>query len=480
MKTNLAPFNLLLFFYIAIPAQAASLPPQEMAPLYLEVGEQRILSFPQLEKYSLTGNSVHHVRLRGKNELLLKAVRPGIASLTVILNGSRSQTRALRVELKKAFNRPAGLLQALGKLNSVEAIDEGEHFILRGQVGSSSEATAVAYLREKYSNLVVDECEIEPIWYQKTLQKLSELLQSYPSVELKTEEGLISILGNLNTPIAVKGLTQKIKAINPMVWIDLQSIQNHSPTLYFKVFLLEVKKEYLSSLGVDWKTPHTGAFQISPTQFQFGNSIDLSINALSETGRVRILSSPELVVRAPGQAELFAGGELPIRQRSKFADNIIWKNIGLSLKLDVKELGADKVRLNIETEMSHLDKALSNDEIPGVQSNRLKTQVDGILSRPLLLSGLLQEGLRERVKGLPGLSRLPIIGSLFGSEDFQNDRSELVAILLPYRQPPPHPIDRLQKYSNLPKGYIPLPRNFVSEHEKEKLRSDRDFPWNVL
>jgi len=191
-----------------------------------------------------------------------------------------------------------------------------------------------------------------------------------------------------------------------------------------------------------------------------------------------LLSSPELVVKAPGQAELFSGGELPIRQKNRFNESVSWKNFGLTLKIDVKELAGTRVKLSIETEISQIDQNLKTDQIPGLKSNRLKTLVDSELDRPLLLSGLLQEDLQDHRSGLFGLSTIPLIGSLFSSQDYQNKRSELVAILLPHGRPPDSPQSRVQ--SELPRGFLPLPRDHLNADERGALRASQDYPWNAL
>jgi pilus assembly protein CpaC len=137
------------------------------------------------------------------------------------------------------------------------------------------------------------------------------------------------------------------------------------------------------------------------------------------------------------------------------------------------------------TEVSHLDPKISSDPIPGVQSNRMKTQVDARFGSPLLLSGLLQEGTREQARGLPFLRQIPILGLLFGSEDYLNERSELVAVLLPSSEPPSAPMQKFASRSDAnippqPTGPVPLPRDWVSPERERELRASGDFPWNAL
>ena len=207
--------------------------------------------------------------------------------------------------------------------------------------------------------------------------------------------------------------------------------------------------------------------------------LDVALQALEGEGSARILSSPELVVRAPGEAELFAGGEIPIETSSAYASNVTWKNFGLSLKLNVTATTAEKVRLDIFTEVSHLDQSISsNSKIPGLQANRMKTQVDARYGVPLLLSGLLQQGTRESARGLPLLRQIPVLGLLFGSDDYLNERSELVAILLPSSSPPPAPLSKIMRYA--PKGLLPPPRTWISPEDEKRLRSSNEYPWNAL
>jgi pilus assembly protein CpaC len=222
-----------------------------------------------------------------------------------------------------------------------------------------------------------------------------------------------------------------------------------------------------------------GAFHVTTAAIQDNIALDVAIQSLEGEGSAKVLSAPELVVRAPGEAELFSGGEIPIHLESHFFSSISWKPFGLTLKLKVTDTTEDEVRLEIFTEVSRLDPSLDTDgKVPGIQSNRMKTQVDARYGSPLLLSGLLQQGTREQAKGLPLLRQIPILGALFGSQDYLSDNSELVAILLPSHTPPPAPMAKIRRY--LPAGPIPEPRNEMTPSQERALRSNSEYPWNAL
>jgi len=474
------------FLKLALLALMMSSPKLSMAsgsgpslpPIYLEVGEQRSLHLGEIQRFSISSDCIRHWRDPQEDRILLKALCPGTATLFLKGAESGNTTRLIRIEQKRAGIHPPELLTALNLLHTTEVIDAGARFILRGTVHDPSEALGIAKLRDLFPNFILDETRVDASWATRSFQELSKLVARYPTLHLEDQEGEFRIHGSLPSEMSLESVRKQALAIQPLTRFEIQNVKGSDTTLYFKVFLLEVRKELMQKLGVQWPAIQPSALNFNPMRFGGPASIDLTIQALSEKGMARILSSPELVVKAPGQAELFAGGELPIRQRNRFNETINWKNFGLTLKIDVKEFSSDQVRLIIETEISHLDSTLMQNEIPGLKSNRIKTLVDGRIGKPLLLSGLLQEDQEETRKGLAGLSSIPILGRLFSSEDFQNKRSELMAILLPHRSPPEAPMQRIS--SDIPKGYLPLPRDWMSEEEREAAKNHPDYPWNVL
>jgi type II secretory pathway component GspD/PulD (secretin) len=99
--------------------------------------------------------------------------------------------------------------------------------------------------------------------------------------------------------------------------------------------------------------------------------------------------------------------------------------------LKVTHATPEKVRLELSTEVSHLDPDLSRGDLPGVQTSRIRTQVDAEFGKALFLSGLFTRDERRSRQGLPFLSRIPVLGWLFGARNSWEDESELLAILIP-------------------------------------------------
>ena len=53
-----------------------------------------------------------------------------------------------------------------------------------------------------------------------------------------------------------------------------------------------------------------------------------------------------------------------------------------------------------------------------------------------MIAGLVRDDMRQVVKGLPGLAKIPILGTLFRSRDFVRNETELVILITPYLTKP--------------------------------------------
>ena len=126
-----------------------------------------------------------------------------------------------------------------------------------------------------------------------------------------------------------------------------------------------------------------------------------------------------------------AGGEFPIKLTSFGSSGVTWKNYGVLLKVKPLADSTGRMSIEIETEVSALDDANKVDGIPGLLTNRMKTHFDLSTSRTIALSGLIKNDLSRQTSGLPGLSSIPILGSLFSSTDFKDNQSELVIFVTP-------------------------------------------------
>ncbi|MBU6374396.1 MAG: hypothetical protein KGQ59_00210 [Bdellovibrionales bacterium] len=447
------------------PPEPASPAIEELATWFLVQGETRTLATENLERFSVSGKALRAAQMPSPappGTLLIKAVEPGIAEIWIWQNPGALLHLSVHVQAPPRLENSAPLHsfdRALESLREAKISRAGDRAILRGKVSTDQELSRIRLIENSFPKQVENLTELSPELLSLGFKRLSswiaaEKLQN--SLRLETLGEQLWVRGSASDATIKNAWELKLTSLFSGVRTDISSLPDTSRTLFFRVFFLEMKKNAFRQLGLDWPSTISGALQIQGGSLFWVQSpqIEVSLKWLEGKGWAKVLSQPELVVRVPGEAELFAGGEIPLELHSRGAHRngswIEWKPYGLLLKLKTLHSSAEQVRLEISSEISELDRANGSQNLPALQASRVKTQVDARIGEPLFLSGLLQEQSSTQQRSAPFLSRLPILGSLFGSEDFIQRRSELVAILVPLNAPPPAPsVGDLQDHGSI-------------------------------
>jgi len=161
-------------------------------------------------------------------------------------------------------------------------------------------------------------------------------------------------------------------------------------------------------------------------------TITSRLNLGVSNGDVRVLASPELTARSGGKAKLQVGGEVPIPLAGAFgATNVEFKPYGIIMTIEPQIDANNVITAKVSTELSQIDPAVSVAGIPGFLTRNTSTEVSLQRGEMVALSGLVNSEMATAIDRVPGLSRIPILGRLFRSDDFRNSKSELVVLLEP-------------------------------------------------
>lgn len=202
-----------------------------------------------------------------------------------------------------------------------------------------------------------------------------------------------------------------------------------SPTVKVQITVAEVRRD--KGLNYGLKLPETYSATVLNSGETVWDDMKLTVEAFEKNGLGKILASPNIICRSGKEAEFLAGGEFPIKIMNYKIQDIVWKRYGILLRVKPKADSAGRMSLSIETEVSTIDKATGVDGIPGILTNRVSSHFDLTRPQTIALSGLLKNEDSENSQGLPMLSRLPIIGALFSSKEFRDNRTELVIFVRP-------------------------------------------------
>jgi pilus assembly protein CpaC len=196
----------------------------------------------------------------------------------------------------------------------------------------------------------------------------------------------------------------------------------------------------IGSVGVDFLTnPGVDSLATSNTGGVLGGvgfsspsfTIDAVIRALEQTNMIKTLAEPTLTAISGESASFLAGGEFPVRQPDgDGGTTTIFKPFGVALAFTPVVLSEGRISLRVKTEVSALGEVFEDGQ--GLTVRRAESTLELPSGGSMVLGGLIEDNVRQTLGAVPGLGRLPILGALFRSRDFQSEESELVIIVTPY------------------------------------------------
>ncbi|WP_213979257.1 type II secretion system secretin GspD [Sphingomonas sp. dw_22] len=191
----------------------------------------------------------------------------------------------------------------------------------------------------------------------------------------------------------------------------------------------------------------TGATQSGFSYFLAGSSISVALNALEQRTNVKVISAPKLVTLNNQTAALQVGDQVPVSSGSAVSvenptapivNSIEYRDTGVILKVTPRVNAGGLVLLDISQEVSDVNAnapVASGDRTPAsptISTRRISTSVAVQDGQVIALGGLFKDSKSLGKNGLPILSRLPIIGGLFGSHNNVQNRTELIVLLKPH------------------------------------------------
>ncbi len=237
-----------------------------------------------------------------------------------------------------------------------------------------------------------------------------------------------------------------------------------------KVTLAEVQRSIIKQLGIDLSANLT--YGTSVVNFRNNNpftansgplvpgnalagtfgampSVQATLRAMESAGVVRTLAEPNLTAISGKSATFISGGEFPIPTGvtcqttssgglGQCVQTVSFKKFGISLNFTPVVLTEGRISLRVMTEVSEIstENALQGGSggttIPSIKTRRAETTLEIPSGGAMAMAGLIQEQTKQAINGLPGLSQVPVLGTLFRSRDYVNNQSELMVLVTPY------------------------------------------------
>ena len=166
---------------------------------------------------------------------------------------------------------------------------------------------------------------------------------------------------------------------------------------------------------------------------EFRGIIDLLISE----GKANLLSSPNIATLEEKEAKIDVGDEYPyetyVIEGGVKVPTIKFKTVGATLLVTPYIQGEKEVVLDIESEVSEITGAPPFPTAPPIVGTRkARTQISVDDGATIVIGGLLRETDKKTREGIPFLSRLPLLGSLFTYKTSKKEKTDLLVFITPY------------------------------------------------
>jgi pilus assembly protein CpaC len=256
-----------------------------------------------------------------------------------------------------------------------------------------------------------------------------------------------------------------------------------------EVKVAEVSKALIDKLGFGVQgTPMSGSVTTSIlSNFLVGNlGGNLSVTRASGSGvyldaekkesLVKVLAEPNVMAISGQEGSFLAGGRIliPVAQDALGRIALEEKEFGIGLRFTPTVLSGGRINLRVSPEVSELSRdgvGIGNGTtqaraiLPLITTRRASTTVQLADGQSFAIGGLIKNNSTANIKAFPVLGELPVLGALFRSTDFQNDKTELVFVVTP----------RLVKPLPLPNK---LPTDGLREPSRKELFIDGKLEGN--
>ena len=390
------------------------------AAMALQMGKSTMLRLPEAVRRRSVGNpAVVQAMLVAPDTLYIAGVDVGSTNMIVQGRSGLCSVIDITVAMDPASLR-ATLAAAMPEEKNIEVLAAADTLVLTGTV---SDAAAVARA-----------AELAGAYVRRPLRQLAAVATGNET------DGVIAPNGS-----GGGGAAGGARVVNMLAVSAPQQVQLEVKVAEVARGLMERLEtgarfsfgsgSWTTTLATDFLTglARSGLSGVKTNGNRFG------IDADKQDSLVRILAEPNVLAISGQEGTFLAGGKFYIpgaQDNNKVT--LEEKEFGVGLRFTPTVLAGGRINLKVAPEVSELSRegigvsaaGISGVAImPLVTTRRASTTVQLYDGQSFAIGGLVRNNLVTTMKGLPVLGEVPVLGALFRSTDFQQDRSELVFLI---------------------------------------------------
>jgi general secretion pathway protein D len=245
----------------------------------------------------------------------------------------------------------------------------------------------------------------------------------------------------------IEGMLGKIDIIPLQVLIEatIAEVDLNDALQYGTQFFFS-ESGWAQSLGAPAATSSAGfpslqnlAPQSSP-YFILSKQSNFALAALASVSKVKVLSAPQVMVLDNQPASVQVGQQVPVLTGTSTStitgvtNSVNYQNTGVIMQVTPRVNSGGLVTLVIAQEVSNVASAATNTVTgsPTFDDQVFRTQVAVQDGQTVGMAGLITDNASANNAGIPVLKDIPVLGTLFSTQNNSRARTELLVLITPH------------------------------------------------
>lgn len=246
------------------------------------------------------------------------------------------------------------------------------------------------------------------------------------------------------------------------------------------VTIVDVALDDGLDLGVEWTYQYQSGADYSASKrvvdaatgasgllFSIGETLrwKADLSALAQKQRVDIVATPSVLASDNVAANIDISTEIPVasaqiqyddtNSTNKTQTDIQYRNTGIILNVTphINEFGLVSMDVNQEVSEQAASVEVGTASYPSFFKRSVKTTLTVNSDQTIIIGGLIREVKSDSSSGVPFLSEIPVVGWLFGTQEQETSKSELIIFITPKVIATPDDIDAVTEEFAQKVGY---------------------------
>ena len=439
--------------------------------LSVQSGHSVILQTPGLSRVAVGDGRIAGVLPIGTAQLVINGKAPGNTTVFVWENGRRATYEVTVTE--QNMDDLAQMLRTSIDEPGVQIVSFRDSVVVRGTVADGAHYQQLSDILTRFDAYAKEQkyTVINAVVVAHPLGELQKDLAAIPGAgDVRVDvdgKGNVIVSGRVHDTTTAQAVLERARGLAG-TWlaangqlIDRMATDQNSQ-IDIKVYVLEVDKTAQGDLGMDlqsatfsagcaWdptcfvtgsasfpvvEAPHPTGNPLSVGPFFRVTTLAPTLRLLMQSGDAKVLSAPDLVTTPGNLATFLVGGQFPIPSSTGLGQiSIQYEPFGVQAECDAHAVG--KWSGGSENFAGHLRSRFSRWRFgerfrnTGAQGKQASTDVITQPGESIIMGGMVRHLENKLITKIPLLSSLPILGKLFQSTAYQNNKTDVIFVLTP-------------------------------------------------